>query len=74
MVSKMNKSAPCPYNTVHSLAQPYAYQCSNQCEHVYSKSGDVKHVDSRIYIVEFMVDVSKEQNLKQLDIGKNDKG
>ena len=49
---KKNRSAPCPYESVDPLALPYAYQCSNQCEHICSRSGGGKHVDRRIYIIE----------------------
>ena len=54
MASKLRKkerSGSCPYDSVHSLALPYAYQCLNQCEHIYSESGLGKGADRRIYII-----------------------
>ena len=52
----------------------FAYECSNQCEEIYSESGSSKHVNRKIYIIESRIESSsseKDQNL--LKIWKKDK-
>ena len=59
MASRMRKkdiSGTCPYDSFHPLALLYAYQCSNQCEHIYSESGLEKHVDKMIYVIESRIE------------------
>ena len=76
MASRMRKkdrSGPYPYDRVHPLALLHAYQCSNQCEHIYSKSGLGKHVNRRIYIIESRIESSSERDQNQLQMQKNDK-
>ena len=68
-----DRSGPCPYDSVHPLVLPYAYKCSNQCEHIYSESGFGKLVDCRMYIIESRIESSSENNLNQLEIWKMDK-
>ena len=70
---KKYRSAPCPYDSVHSLALPYAYQWTNQCEHMYSESGLGKHVDRMIYIIDSRIEPPSEKDLNQFEIWKKDK-
>ena len=56
MTSRMRKkdrSAPCPYDSVHQLALLYTYQCSSMCEHISSEN-------SRIYIIVSKIESSSE--------------
>ena len=76
MVSRMRKtdrSGPCPYDNIYLIALLYAYQCSNQCECMYFKSGLGKHVDKKIYIIKTRIEPSNEKDQNQLEIWKKDK-
>ena len=70
---KKNKSAPCPYDSVHLVTLPYAYQCSNQCEPTYSKSDCVNNVGGRIHFVQSRIESSSKNDLNQLGVLKKDK-
>ena len=48
MMKQENKSAPCPYDSVQFLTLLHTYRCSNQFEHIYSISGCIEDVDSRL--------------------------
>ena len=47
---------------VHPLALQFAYECSNQCEDIYSESGSSKHVNKKIYIIESRIESSSERD------------
>ena len=47
-IQKKKKSVQCPYDRVHPLAMQFPYKCSNQCEHIYSECGSLKHVNRKI--------------------------
>ena len=70
---KKDRSGPCPYDRVHPLALLHAYQCSNQCEHIYSKSGLGKHVNRRIYIIESRIESSSKRDQNKLQMWKKNK-
>ena len=67
------RSGTCSYGRVHPLSLTYAYQCSNQCDHIYSKSGLVKHVNRKIYIMESRVESLHETDQNLLEMLKKDK-
>ena len=66
-------SSICPTHNVYPLALHDAYQCSNQCENVYSESRHAQHVDSRIYIIKSRIVSSSEKDLNQHVLWKKTK-
>ena len=67
---KKEKCGPCRYDSVYPLALPYVYQCSNQCELIYSEFGHWKQVDRRIYVIESRMESSSERDQNQIKILK----
>ena len=70
---KKERNGSCPYDRVHPVALPHAYQCSNQCEHIYSESGLGKHGEKRIYSIESRIEAISERDQNQLKRWKKDK-
>ena len=65
---KKDSSGPCSYDSVYPLALWYAYEDSNQCEHIYSESGHGKHVSRKIYNIDFRIESSSERDQNQLEM------
>ena len=67
-MKKKDRSGPCLNKKVHPLALLYAYQCSNQYEHIYDETELGKHIDKRIYVIESRINSSSERNQNQIEI------